>query len=77
MKLNRGVNKMNCATENALNKYQEKLKKQELSYDLFLTAIDDDLMEIQDLINKVKKRALNYDDLDFSEEIENLLKDMI
>lgn len=68
---------MNCATENALNKYQEKLKKQELSYDLFLTAIDDDLAEIQDLINKVKKRALNYDDLDFSEEIENLLKDMI
>lgn len=40
---------MNCATENALNKYQEKLKKKELS----------------------------YDDLDFSEEIENLLKDMI
>ena len=31
---------MNCSTENALNKYQEKLKKQELSYDLFLTAID-------------------------------------
>ena len=53
MKLNRGVNKMNCATENALNKYQEKLKKQELSWDLFLTAIDDDLAEIQDLINKV------------------------
>ncbi len=68
---------MNRATENTLNKYQEKFKKQELSYDLFLTAIDDDLAEIQDLINKVKKRALNYDDLDFSEEIENLLKDMI
>ena len=68
---------MNRATENALNKYQEKLKKQELSYDLFLTAIDDDLVEIQELIMKVKKRALNYDDLDFSEEIENLLKDMI
>lgn len=68
---------MQCAVENALNRYQEKLKKQELSYDLFLTEIDDDLVEIQDLINKVKKRALNYDDLDFSEEIENLLKDMI
>lgn len=68
---------MQCAVESYLNKYQEKLKKQELSYDLFLTEIDDDLVEIQDLINKVKKRALNYDDLDFSEEIENLLKDMI
>lgn len=68
---------MNCATENALNKYQEKLKKQELSYDLFLTAIDDDLAEIQDLINKVKKRALNYDDLDFTEEVKKLLGDLI
>lgn len=68
---------MNCATENALNKYQEKLKKKELSYDLFLTTIDDDLAEIQDLINKVKKRALNYDDLDFSEEVKKLLGDLI
>ena len=77
MKLNRGVNKMNCATENALNKYQEKLKKQELSYDLFLTAIDDDLVKIQELINKVKKKADSFDGYDFTEEIENLLKDMI
>ena len=68
---------MNCATENALNKYQEKLKKQELSYDLFLTAIDDDLVEIQELINKVKKKADGFDGYDFTEEIENLLKDMI
>lgn len=68
---------MNCATENALNKYQEKLKKKELSYDLFLTAIDDDLSEIQDLINKVKKKADGFDGYDFTEEIENLLKDMI
>ena len=68
---------MNCATENALNKYQEKLKKQELSYDLFLTAIDDDLVKIQELINKVKKKADSFDGYDFTEEIENLLKDMI
>ena len=68
---------MNCSTENALNKYLEKLKKQELSYDLFLTAIDDDLAEIQELINKVKKKADGFDGYDFTEEIENLLKDMI
>ena len=68
---------MNYSTENALNKYQEKLKKQELSYDLFLTAIDDDLVKIQELINKVKKKADSFDGYDFTEEIENLLKDMI
>ncbi len=43
---------MNYSTENALNRHQEKLKKQEVSYDLFLTAIDDDLVEIQELIKK-------------------------
>ena len=68
---------MNCATENALNKYQEKLKKQELSYDLFLTAIDDDLVEIQELINKVKRKADGFDGYDFTEEIKELLVELI
>lgn len=68
---------MECATEKALYNYQEKLKKQELSYDLFLTAIDDDLVEIQELINKVKKKADGFDGLDFTEEIKEILGDLI
>lgn len=68
---------MNCATENVLNKYQEKLKKQEVSYDLFLTAIDDDLVEIQELIKKVKKKADGFDGYDFTEEVKKLLGDLI
>ena len=68
---------MKCATEKALNKYQEKLKKQELSYDLFLTAIDDDLVEIQELIKKVKKKADGFDGYDFSEEIKQILGELI
>lgn len=68
---------MNCATENALNKYQEKLKKQEVNYDLFLTAIDDDLVEIQELIKKVKKKADDFNGYDFTEEVKELLGDLI
>lgn len=68
---------MKCATEKALYNYQEKLKKQELSYDLFLTAIDDDLVEIQELIKKVKKKADGFDGYDFTEEIKSLLEDLI
>lgn len=68
---------MKCATENALNKYQEKLKKQELSYDLFLTSIDDDLVEIQELIKKVKKKADGFDGYDFTEEVKELLVELI
>ena len=68
---------MECANSKALNKYQEKLKKQELSYDLFLTAIDDDLVEIQELIKKVKKKADGFDGYDFTEELKSLLEDLI
>lgn len=68
---------MECATTNALNKYQDKLKKQEQSYDLFLTSISDDLVEIQDLIKKIKKRADGFDGLDFTDEVKELLIDLI
>lgn len=68
---------MECATEKALYNYQEKLKKQELSYDLFLTAIDDDLVEIQELINKLKKKADGFDEYDFTEEVKEILGDLI
>ena len=68
---------MKCAAEKALYNYQEKLKKQELSYDLFLTSIDNDLVEIQDLIMKVKKKADGFDGYDFTEEIKEMLGDLI
>lgn len=68
---------MKCGVESYLNKYQEKLKKQELSYDLFLTSIDDDLVEIQELIKKVKRKADGFDGYDFTEEIKSLLGDLI
>jgi len=68
---------MECANSKALENYQEKLKKQELSYDLFLNAIDDDLVEIQELIKKVKKKADGFDGYDFTEEIKSLLEDLI
>lgn len=68
---------MKCATENALNRYQEKLKKQQVSYDLLLSSIEDDLMEIQELINKVKKKADGFDGYDFTEEVKEMLGDLI
>ena len=68
---------MDCAVDNALRKREEEIKKQEISFDLFLTSIDDDLVEIQDLIKKIKKRANGFDGLDFTEEIKSLFLDMI
>lgn len=68
---------MQCANSKALEIYQNKLKKQELSYNLFLTAIDDDLVEIQELIKKVKKKADGFDGYDFTEEIKEILGELI
>lgn len=68
---------MECAVTNALNKHQEKLKLQEISFNQFLKLIDDDLMEIQKLINKVKKQALYFDGYDFSDDVRILIGDLI
>ena len=68
---------MQCANSKALEIYQNKLKQQEVSFELLLSSIDDDLVEIQELIMKVKKRALDFDGIDFSEEVENLIREMI
>ena len=63
--------------DKALANYEEKLKKQQASYDLLLTSIEDDIVEIQELIKKIKKRAENFDSLDFTDEIKILLGDLI
>lgn len=65
------------ATDRALANYEEKLKKQQVSYDLLLSSIEDDLMEIQELVRKVYKKAENFDGYDFTEEIKSLLEDLI
>ena len=68
---------MQCGNSKALENYQNKLKKQEVSFELLLSSIDDDLVEIQELIMKVKKRALDYDGLDFTDEIKDILREII
>ena len=63
--------------DKALSNYEEKLKKQQVSYDLLLSSIEDDLVEIQELIKKVKKKADGFDGYDFTEEAKELLGDLI
>lgn len=66
-----------CAVTESLNRHQEKLKNQETSYELLCDAIDDDLCEISDLIKKVLKQAENYDNYDFTDEVKELIRDLI
>lgn len=68
---------MDCAVENAMIKYQEKLVNQETSLELFIDSIDDELAEIMEIIKTLKKKARDYDGYDFTEEIKSLFLDMI
>ena len=68
---------MRCANTEALNNYHNELEKIEVSYNLFLDSIDDDLVELQDLISAIKSKAKDYDGYDFEEEVNDLVKDCL
>lgn len=68
---------MDCAIENAMIKHQEKLMKQEASLELFIDSIDDDLAEIMEIVKTLKKKARDYDGYDFTEELKDLLGELI
>ena len=68
---------MDCAITNAINKHQEKLIKQETSLQLFFDDIDDDLAEIMDIVKTLKKKARDYDGYDFSEDLKEVLEELI
>lgn len=67
---------MECANTQALNKYQDKLKKQEDAFEDFLEENEDDIGEINEMISKLKKVAESYQGYDFEEEVKSLIEDM-
>lgn len=68
---------MDCPVENAMIKHQEKLVNQETSLELFIDSIDDELAEIMEIVKTLKKKAMDYDGYDFSDELKDLLGDLI
>ena len=68
---------MDCAVENAMIKHQEKLVNQETSLELFIDSIGDELAEIMEIVKTLKKKARDYDGYNFSEELKELLYELI
>ena len=68
---------MECAVTNALNRHQEKLRKQEESLEMFLGSIDDELVEIDRQITALYKKANDYQGYDFKENLKEVLGDLI
>lgn len=68
---------MDCPVENAMIKYQEKLVNQETSLELFIDSIDDELAEIMEIVKTLKKKARDYDGFNFSDELKELIEELI
>lgn len=68
---------MECANTKALNKMQERHAKVETSYDSFLDYIDDDLVELQSIIDTIKSKARNFEGLDFTDEVKDLVNECL
>lgn len=66
---------MRDANTEALNRYQNKLAKQEKAFESFCDEIDDDLVELNEMIVNLKKIAKDYENYDFTEDLEELIKD--
>jgi hypothetical protein len=52
--------------EIALAKYLAEQEKRELSYEMFLDSIDDELVEIAKIAEKIKRKSQSYDGYYFS-----------
>ena len=68
---------MECANTEALNKMQERHAKVETSYEMFLDSIDNELVALNELIDSIKSKALDYDGLDFTDEVRDLIKEQL
>lgn len=52
-------------------------EQQEACLNHFIDDIDDDLVELDEMITKLKKIASNYDGYDFSEHLEDMIKEKL
>lgn len=68
---------MKCANTEALNRYQNSLELQEKCFESFLDAIDNNLCEIKDMIEKVRSLSKDFDGYNFEDEFKMLVKDLI
>ncbi len=61
----------------AMNKYLENQEKQEKSYELLLETIDDRLVLLSKEIQSLQKIASSYDGYDFTDELNDYIRDLI
>ncbi len=61
----------------ALEQHQKRLDKVSDSLDSFMDDIDDELVELRNTIDELQARAREYDGFDFTEQLNDTLRDLI
>lgn len=61
----------------AMNKYLENQEKQERSFELLFDSIDDRLVLLSKEIQNLQKIASNYDGYDFTDDLNDYIRDLI
>lgn len=64
------------SVDSALQKFEEKQDNQRASFELFLETNEDLIGDIVEQIALLKKLADGYDGCDFTEEMEEFVKDL-
>jgi len=68
---------MRCENTEALNRREQKTEKTEKYLYFFKNDIEDDLIEIENIANRIKDMAKDYYEYDFTEDAKELIKERI
>ena len=68
---------MNDANTEYLNKYLERQEIRNNEFSLFLDSVDDELFQITQIVKSIKKKAIDFNGYDFSENIKEVLNDTL
>lgn len=68
---------MNCASTAALNAYMEQEDKRYKAFDDFITTIESDLESISKQTSSLKNIAEDFQGFDFSEELDEELREIL
>lgn len=63
--------------EHDLNKLEKKQEDMRNSFELLVDKLDGDFVQLSNMVNRIKKQASSYDGYDFTEDIKNLIEDML
>lgn len=66
-----------CANTQALNKYLDEQDRADIALENFLNAISDELSEIDEISNRIRSIANDYEGYDFTDDAIEAMKEIL